>query len=243
MEELQSYLAELYNELSFRGPKEKNVQILTLIMNIKREYPNVVNSKNSLYLDVKRFISAYLRSKRIKDYGYEDYDLNIIKGYIMESDFNDEQKVKLLIYTRYILSSLSYEYNWINKLIKVSNFKLAAKKHKLKCILLASSWNTWTLLLSVLLIFSIECIMLLPAPVEWMAVCTITSVKYTDYNFINHVLNVISLHFDCIDNSANIEFSSWGIIGLVLWNLLYIIVCVNFLFKNLFSKFDINDLD
>lgn len=243
MEELQSYLAELYNELSFRGPKEKNVQILTLIIDIKREYPNVVNSKNSLYLDVKRFISAYLRSKRIKDYGYEDYDLNIIKGYIMESDFNDEQKVKLLIYTRYILSSLSYEYNWINKLIKVSNFKLAAKKHKLKCILLASSWNTWTLLLSVLLIFSIECIMLLPAPVEWMAVCTITSVKYTDYNFINHVLNVISLHFDCIDNSANIEFSSWGIIGLVLWNLLYIIVCVNFLFKNLFSKFDINDLD
>lgn len=243
MDEIKSYLADLYDQISFRRPREKCVQILTIIIDLKKENPSISNAHNSLYLDVKRFISAYLRNKRIKDYGYEDYDYEIIRGYIKDSDFDEEQIYKLLEYTKYILSSLSYEYEWVDKLIKKSKIKLAWKKHKLKCVLLASSWNSWTLLASVFLIFVIECIALLPAPFEWMAVYDLEKVTYTECGFFNHILNVVSLHFDCIENSAKLHFSSWGIVGLVVWNVVYVVVGVNFLFKNLFSNFDLDGLD
>ena len=241
MNEILEYLAELYNEIGNGCPKEKQVQLLALIIDVKRDNTVISNSKNSLYLDVKKFISVYLRNKRVKDYGYEEYDHNLIQTYIMNSNFSDEQKLKLLVYTRYLLSSLSYEYDWLESLIKSVRLKLAYAKHKIKWIFLLSSWNSLTLLASILIIFTVECLFLLPAPAECMAVCTITPVHYSNCSFLNHLLNVISLHFDCIENSAKIEFNAWGIVGLVLWRLLYIIVCVNFLFKNLFSNFEVDD--
>lgn len=241
MDDTKEYIAELYEKLISGCSKEKYVQLLTLIIDIKREYPEISDSKNSLYLDIKKFIYEYLHNKRRKDYGYEEYDYNIIKGYIYCSGFNEEQKLKLLIYTRYILSSLSYENEWIESHIKKVRLKIAFKKHKLKWLLILSSWNSITLLASILILFGVECVLLLPAPFEWMEVCTITPVHYTDCSFFNHVLNVISLHFDCIENSAKVKFSSWGIVGLLFWSFLYIMVCVNFLFKNLFSNFEVND--
>ena len=241
MNEILEYLAELYNEIGHRVPKEKQVQLLALIIDIKRDNPQITNSKNSLYLDVKKFISAYLHNKKRKDFGYEDYDYRIIRDYILNSGFNDEQKFKLLLYTRNLLSSLSYEYDWIEKDIKRVRLKLAYANHKFKWILLLSSWNPYTLLASILIIFALECLLLLPAPAPCMAVCTVIPVHYSDCSFFNHILNVLSLHFDCIENSAKIQFYSWGIVGLVLWNMIYIIVCVNFLFKNLFSNFEVDD--
>lgn len=241
MNDILEYLADLYKEIGRHCPKEKQVQLLTLIIDVKRNHPQIINSKNSLYLDVKKFIYVYLRNKRVKDFGYEDYDSGLIKDYIMDSNFNDEQKFKLLLYTRNLLSSLSYEYDWLEIHLKRVRLNLALKKHKFKWILLLSSWSPLTLFISISIIFALECLLLLPAPIPSMSVCTIIPVHYSDCSFFNHIFNVISLHFDCIENSAKIQFHSWGIIGLVIWNLLYIIICVNFLFKNLFSNFEIDD--
>ena len=93
MTEIKEYLAQLYDRL---------IQIVTLIIDIKRENPEISNSKNSLYLDVKKFISLYLRNKRLQDYGYEEYNYLLIRDYIMGSGFNSKQKLKLLVYTRYL---------------------------------------------------------------------------------------------------------------------------------------------
>ena len=53
MNETLEYLAELYDKISQCCPKEKQVQLLALIIDIKRDNPEIINSKNSLYLDVK----------------------------------------------------------------------------------------------------------------------------------------------------------------------------------------------
>lgn len=241
MNETLEYIAELYDQIRPHCPKEKQVQLLALIIDVKRDHQEIINSKNSLYLDVKRFIYLYLNTKKIKDFGYEEYDYKLIQDYIMNSGFNDERKFKLLLYTRNILSTLSYEYDWLKKPLKRVRLDLAFKNHKFKWILLLSSWSPLTLFVSILLIFALECLFLLPAPIPCMSVCTIIPVHYSDCSFFNHILNVVSLHFDCIENSAKIQFHSWGIVGLVLWNMLYIIVCVNFLFKNLFSNFEVDD--
>lgn len=62
MNEILEYLAELYNEIGHHCPKEKQVQLLALIIDIKRNNLQIINSKNSLYLDVKNFIFVYLHT-------------------------------------------------------------------------------------------------------------------------------------------------------------------------------------
>lgn len=241
MIEIKEYLAQLYDRLGTKVSEENQIQIVTLIIDIKRENPEISNSKNSLYLDVKKFISLYLRNKRLQDYGYEEYNYLLIRDYIMGSGFNSKQKLKLLVYTRYLLLSLSYEYGWVEPLIKKASLELSFRERKLSFILQISSWNSFTLLLSILFIYILECILLLPAPISCMSVCTLIPVHYSDCSISNHMLNVLSLHFSCISNSAKIEFNSLGIVFFALWNMLYAIVCVNFLFKNLFSKFEVYD--
>ena len=74
--EFKAFLAKQYAELFIDPSLEKRVQTLAMIIDIKVESNNldVQNAKNSLYLDIKYFISVYLRNKRKKDYGYEDYN-------------------------------------------------------------------------------------------------------------------------------------------------------------------------
>ena len=173
MNETLEYIAELYDQIRPHCPKEKQVQLLALIIDVKRDHQEIINSKNSLYLDVKKFIYLYLNTKKIKDFGYEEYDYKLIQDYIMNSGFNDERKFKLLLYTRNILSTLSYEYDWLKKPLKRVRLDLAFKNHKFKWILLLSSWSPLTLFVSILLIFALECLFLLPAPIPCMSVCTI----------------------------------------------------------------------
>ena len=75
---------------------------------------------------------------------------------------------------------------------------------------------------------------------EWY---TFQKVSISSNAFINHLANVITLHFDCIDNSAKISFTTLGLVSLVLWNVVYVVVGVNFLFKNLFASFNVDELE
>lgn len=66
--ELKAFLAKQYADL-FKCPSlEKKAQMFAIIIDTKVESNNldVQNAKNSLYLDVKCFLSVYLRNKRRK---------------------------------------------------------------------------------------------------------------------------------------------------------------------------------
>lgn len=243
--ELKTFLAQQYADLFSSPSLEKKVQTLTIIIDTKLESNNldVQNAKNSLYLDIKFFISVYLRNKRKKDYGYEDYDRELLLEYVLSSNLSVEKQYKLLVYLKYLLETLSYETAWLSGKIFEKKLKLAKEKKSIKFLLLLSSRNLWTILISILSLYFIECIILLPAPLSCMEWYTFQKVPISSNAFINHLANVITLHFDCIDNCAKISFTTFGLVALVIWNVVYIVIGVNFLFKNLFSSFNFDELE
>lgn len=243
--EFKAFLAQQYADLLSCPSLEKRVQMLAIIIDAKVGSNNldVQNSKNSLYLDIKYFISVYLRNKRKKDYGYEDYDRELLLEYVLSSSLSVEKQYKLLVYLKYLLETLSYETAWLSGKIYEKKLKLAKEKQSIKFLLLLSSRNLWTILISILSLYFIECIILLPAPLSCMEWYTFQKVSISSNAFINHLANVIILHFDCIDNSAKISFTTLGLVSLVLWNVVYVVVGVNFLFKNLFASFNVDELE
>lgn len=243
--EFKTFLAKQYAELFSCPSLEKRVQMLAIIIDAKLGSNNldVQNAKNSLYLDIKYFISVYLCNKRKKDYGYEDYDKELLLEYILSSNLSIEKQYRLLTYLKYLLETLSYETAWLSEKIFDKKLRLAKKQKSIKYLLLLSSRNLWSILISILSLYFIECIILLPAPLSCMEWYTFQKVTISSNIFINHLANVITLHFDCIDNSAKISFSTLGLVSLVLWNVVYVVVGVNFLFKNLFASFNVDELE
>lgn len=242
---LKAFLAKQYADL-FKCPSlEKKAQIFAIIIDTKVESNNldVQNAKNSLYLDVKCFISVYLRNKRRKDFGYEDYNRELLLEYVLSSNLSVEKQYRLLVYLKYLLESFSYETAWLSNKIFEKKLKLAKEQKSIKYLLLLSSRNLWTILISILFLYFIECIILLPAPLSCMEWYTFQEVSISSNAFINHLANVITLHFDCIDNSAKISFTTLGLVSLVLWNVIYVVIGVNFLFKNLFASFNVDELE
>lgn len=242
---LKTFLSSQYAELYGRCTLEKRVQILSIIIETKLDANdlNVQNSKNSLYLDVKYFISAYLRNKRTKDFGYEDYDKELLIRFIQFSSLSIEKQYRLLVYLKYMLETFSYETAWLSKMMFEKKLALAKKENKIKYCLLLSSRNLWTILGSILLLYIIECVILLPAPLTCMEWYSFQKNGISDNAFLNHLANVITLHFDCIKNSANISFTTLGLISLVCWKVVYVVLGVNFLFKNLFASFNVDELE
>ena len=150
--EFKAFLAQQYADLLSCPSLEKRVQMLAIIIDAKVGSNNldVQNSKNSLYLDIKYFISVYLRNKRKKDYGYEDYDRELLLEYVLSSSLSVEKQYKLLVYLKYLLETLSYETAWLSGKIYEKKLKLAKEKQSIKFLLLLSSRNLWTILISIL---------------------------------------------------------------------------------------------
>lgn len=243
--QVKTFLASQYEELYNRCSLEKRVQILSIIIEIKLGSHDIIvqNSKNSLYLDIKHFVSAYLRNKRNKDFGYEDYNKNLLINLIQSSSLSLEKQYRLLAYLKYILETLSYETDWLSNIMFEKKLGLAKETNKIKYCLLLSSRNSWTILCSIFLLYIIECLILLPAPLSCMEWYTFQKVPISSNVFINHLVNVLTLHFGCVGNSAKISFTTLGLLFFVLWNVAYIVIGVNFLFKNLFASFSFDELE
>jgi hypothetical protein len=238
----RQYLVNAYDKLSKSHLREESIQLLAVVIDIKLDNTSIQDVRNSLYLDIKRFISFYIRSKRVKDFGYEQIGTERLKEYLRCPCLSVEQQISLLTLTENLLNKSGYDSSWITPIIRKTRLKYAFKKNKVKYALLLSSWNIWSIFISILFMFFMECIVLLPAPFQWMVICDFEKQQICENETLNHLLNVITLHFDCVSNSASISFTSCGLIVLVVWSLLYMVVGVNFLFKNLFANFEIEEL-
>lgn len=164
-------------------------------------------------------------------------------GYVQSSNLSVEKQYRLLVYLKYLLETLSYETAWLSKILFEKKLKLAKEKKSIKYLLLLSSRNLWTILISILVLYIIECIILLPAPLPCMEWYAFQKAPISSNAFFNHLANVITLHFDCVDNSAKISFTTLGLAFLVIWNFVYVVIGVNFLFKNLFATFNVDELE
>lgn len=78
MDYMEDYLDNLYNNLYRRLSYETKVQLIYTIIEIKQNYPLLKDRKQSLYLDVKRFLYNYIENRKRKDYCVILLTINII---------------------------------------------------------------------------------------------------------------------------------------------------------------------
>lgn len=210
------------------------------IIEIKRKFVDLQLVGQSLYLDVKLFINNYIRSKTDKDFGYDEFDRDKILQAI--NIVNLRAQYLLLGHLERLLGSLGYDTNWIviekNERAYLLSFH---EKKYFKAAMQFCKFHLWATLLCIIFIFAIWCVVLCPAPCKSLIFFELKQENYCENNVLNFIANVLSL-FLGFSNSAKLYcVSVCGVFMLGIFRLFYVVLCANYLFKNLFFKVKIDD--
>lgn len=201
---------------------------------------NKLNQQDNNYRNTKLFIDKYVNSLKSADYGYDNFNYNKINQLI--DLLTPEEQESIL---QYIISVTAREFpehdrNWfvtrkhnaeIRKIIHSNLYVLYPK-----IILLYFGQSIQRLLLGFLGLFIITSLILLPAPIEVLAILNITFENFNDTNFLNHILNVFSL-FAGLDNNLQIKPVNWlGLFLIIFGKLFFITFISNFIYFKISDK-------
>lgn len=232
-------LEQLYQELG--DERTKNAQIFETIIEIKHHDSHLLSIKQSLYCDIKGWCYNYIVSKQEKDYGYDSYEHSRIKEKITDSSLNDRQRLALVHYVKYILSQYNDDGAWLNEEMTKSKLAILKKENWLKYLILLSSSNKKRCVITILLFYIVELVILLPAPLECMQVFDFQQTNYSTVSWLNYMANVLALKIDWIEG-PRLGCLNWiGVVMCGIWLLVYIVFIVNILFNNIFA--DISEYD
>lgn len=232
-------LEQMYRELGTE--RTKNAQIFETIIESKHQNSQLINVKQSLYCDIKRWCYYYIASKQEKDYGYDSYEHSRIKEKITDSSLNNRQQLALVHYVKYILSQYNDDGSWLNDETMKIKLSILKKENWLKYLILLSSSSKKRCVITILLFFLVELVILLPAPFRWMGVFDFQQVSYSEASWLNYIANVLALKIDWIEG-PKLECLNWiGVVMCGIWILVYIVFIVNILFNNIFA--DISEYD
>lgn len=207
------------------------------ILQLKKNIPTLRNVGNSIYIDAKRFISIYINSIEERDLGYDIIDTNKILKCIELVEDNHEQF--LLAQNSYRLLKTGGFEEESKKLKKIVNIKKSSLLKNepfcfskyIKLMLHLSTYNIFTILFTVFLLFIVTFIVLLPAPFEKWEIYKVTYHSYSEVFIVNHFVNILTSLF-AIDNQFKIEPNSlFGVFSLITLKLFYVIFIVNYLYK------------
>lgn len=227
-------IEQLYDDLG--EDLTVNTQLYETIIETKHNNTQLIDVNQSLYSDIKGWCYNYISSKHEKDYGYDVYERKKIVEKINDKHLSNGQKLSLILYIRWILSRFNDDGAWLDK--KSMEYKLAIlkKENKLKYLLVLSASSKWRCIKTILLFFFIELVVLMPAPFKWMEVFRLQTVNYSDYEWLNHIVNVLALRINWIEGPTLVCQNWCGVLMCGLWMLVYIVFVVNILFNNIFSK-------
>lgn len=228
----EKVLDDLYNSLQAYKHKH-NMNILYEIIHVKSAFC-MLDHRQSLYLDVKKFIQSYVFSVAKEDYGYDCILVSKIEE--AASHLSDlKMRKSVLQVARRIFSINGYETDDLTSAISKIDLKIALSNHRyLKALCLFLGSNLWTLLFTYLFYILVVGLMLLPAPFEWMSMFNVELKEYSCYPVCNHIINTLAL---ITGNDALSPFlEPKGILGMIVYCLgivLFYFFFVNFIFKRI----------
>lgn len=173
--------------------------ILNNIVQLKFQEPELVNYKNDISVDIKKYLISIID---VAELGAKNYDT--IKDEKIAELVHNLNKTDKVIYIDY----------WIRQLQKSSFDDEVKKFQKLKTKILIGnavndvwhlkSWlqlfayipiyNVCTLIITLIIIAFVSCVVLLPAPNDFMGIFNY-NIEYTQFSdnfYINHFTNIIS---------------------------------------------------
>ena len=207
------------------------------IIQIKRNTPSLRNVGNSIYIDAKRFISIYINSIEERDLGYDIIDTNkILKCIELVEDKHEQLLLAQNSYRLLKTGGFEKESKNLKRIVNIKKTSLLKSepfclKKYIKLLLHLSTYNIFTIFLTVFFLFLVSFIVLLPAPFANWEVYNVTYHKYSEIFLVNHFVNILANVF-AIDNEFKIETNSlFGIFSIITLKLFYVIFIVNYLYK------------
>ncbi|MES2656336.1 MAG: hypothetical protein V4620_12150 [Bacteroidota bacterium] len=214
---------------------------LNLIINVKRD--NNINC----YKEFKKYIDLYLMTLKGNIFKYDSFDFDQIKKKL--SFFSDEEQNDLYNYLKIKLiqdnneSDLKKVKNEINiiqlRLIKKAKFWFFRPKSVFKFLLIISSFNILSIVLSMILMFILEITILLPTNNINHQFFKISYIDYSDFYIWNHILNILSYTFEIDSEIKIVPVNFLGLFIMIFIKIIKWSVILNYLVKNLQSKIEI----
>jgi len=235
-------LDHFYESVSKHKSHFGKAQALTTIIEIKQNNPQLLNHYNSLYLDTKIMLVHYIHSRNGKDYGYDKLDCNFIKEYIEQRLLTERQQLALYGKASSSLKVIGEDVEWIQKRELEIKLKIFSKENRFKYIIVLSGKTKKNCLLTLLGLFVVECLVLLPIADDDQALFILKEEHYSNNEFVNYIANVLALRLEWI-TGPELHCLSWiGVVMVLLWLVIYLFFVANILFKNLFKNIDIYEV-
>lgn len=238
----KEFLLGIYDSISSHTKHSDRVQRLVTIIEIKQNTPDLVNIQRSLYLDTKDMLVNYVKSRDGKDYGYDQLDNDFIIEFIEQSYFSARQQISLYNKIESQLRIQAEDYGWIQDRVLKLKLKIFKKENWIKFVIVHSGKNKLSSLVTIIILFGIECLCLLPIADKEHALFSVQQMHYNDNEIINYITNIWALRLDWIDGPHLTCLSVWGIVLITVWLTVYLVFVANIVFKNLFDKIDIYEI-
>lgn len=231
-QEKEKILEDLYGSIQ-PYKHEHNVNVYYEIIHAKKEF-EIEEYKQSLYIDVKKFIHCYVSSAAKEDYGYDEIIVEKIADTIYH--ITDLKKQRSLFQVARRLYGLNgYEPDDLSEYVSKLDLKIAISENKYpKAICLILSSNICTVLVSYLFYVIVVGLIMVPAPYKWMELFYVELNEFSSNPFINHIANTLALITG--NDSISPSIMPNGILGMIVYCvgiILFYFFFVNFLFKKL----------
>jgi hypothetical protein len=92
------------------------------------------------------------------------------------------------------------------------------------------------LLFGLTVLFIITCIILLPAPIDSIAIFEVTYENYSHCSLLNHIINVLTLFAD-LENSLKVKpICLFGLLIIIFGKLIFVTFIINFFYFKISDK-------
>ena len=237
--EVKRLLDSQYQELEC-GDDNVKFNVLYNIIVTKKDF-NIISYHNSLYIDIKKFIYAYIKATQSLDYGYDAINNNKIKEVVSFLTPKEQLSIYHILRTSY--TNLGLETNWIHNSLKRVEISIAKKEKRCTVFILSyASLNIWTLLLSYFIYLLILFLVLHPAPHKCLEIYEVNLHNFSENNFANYIMNTLALVVDNDNFKPQITpLNLRGMIIYVLGGIIFYVLIANFVIRKITDVINIKD--
>lgn len=229
--QIDNYLLEI-NKCSAREQAER----LYAIIGIKGNYEEIKSYKRPLYLDVKAFITQYLKAFETEDYGYDiPNNEKLLKAI---STLPDKEQLAMCRFANKSYEDYGYDSAFLDVRMNKLKMQMACDEHRYLLYLLRwSGSNLKTLFASYSIFILVVFIVLLPAPFEWMGILKTIPQDFVTNPLINHLINTLAI---VSGGDFAPEVAPNGLIGMlliILGKIVFYLLIGNFIVKKITDFF------
>lgn len=233
---IRDIIAEEYKKLSASKNESEKSNILYNIIKLKVKS----SQSDGLYKDIKQFSDLYIETIKLADYGYDNYNYSKIDQLIEYLPLNEQISILQYIISVSARELPEHERTWfitrkhkseIKQIIESKNYILFPKT-----IFLYLGQSIFRLFIGLSVLFIITCLILLPAPVDSLAIFEISYENYSHNSVLNHTMNVLALFAD-LENNLKVEpIGLFGLMLIIIGKLLFITFIINFFYFKISDK-------